>query len=194
MIDVLQQAFPNFPEEILVDWLCPRAQECGWPPALQLDGLPDDRWRALFRHKPISYWRELSWTKHDLQLSPYALNESSMKNISGIFEAAVLRFNNIYSDQISDLLPRFQSIVEYITDEGFLPRPPILLNINGQFDVVDGNHRLAALFFCQGLFNGCIPPSPSKPIKAHQPFWVGQPNHSMQRTVPLRGPAADFEH
>ena len=176
MIDALRRDLPNFPDEILFSWLAPAAKERGWPPTILGDGLPDSRWRALFRNKPLSAWKGIGWEKRKVQISPNSLNESSISNISGIFEAAVLLQQNCYSEGIRDLIPRFENVIKFITTNGVLPVPPILIEEGEKFDVVDGNHRLAAFFFCHGFFKIDPPREVRERLQSIQSFWIGKPD------------------
>jgi hypothetical protein len=193
MFDAIQNFLPNFPREVITDWLEPVARERGWPPFILPDGLPDQRWRLLFRSRPLSYWREIRWESTECPISFTSLDGSASANVYGIFEAAVLSVPNAYAQAIPDLQERFFRIAEHLKTTGRLPRPPVLVNTNGRFDVIDGNHRLAAFCFFSGQF-ACQPPTAAREcVNPNQTVWVGQSNQSFNPDPATRGRADSLQ-
>lgn len=45
ILEALKESLPNFPNEVLQDWLRPYAISEGWPPSDTLETLPEGRWR-----------------------------------------------------------------------------------------------------------------------------------------------------
>jgi hypothetical protein len=79
---------------------------------------------------------------------------------------------NMYTLFILDLKERIDRVAEHISKTGRIPRPPALLKRNDQFEVLDGNHRLAAYFYTYGYFN--IPINSAWEVRADddQEYWV----------------------
>jgi hypothetical protein len=83
--------------------------------------------------------------------------------------------HNLYSISITDLKPRINRITEYIATTGRLPRPPALLRTPAGYEVIDGNYRMAAYFYCYGYFNLPIEERLEATSSDIQDYWVGTP-------------------
>jgi hypothetical protein len=46
-VDDLKKDLPNFPDDVLADWLLPYANIIGWPPARDINEIPENRWKYL---------------------------------------------------------------------------------------------------------------------------------------------------
>ena len=135
-----------------------------------------------------------SWGVHTIG-SPRILNEVLIRR--GIFENLPtventtnnLEPTNIKSPLLSpkfvsipDLKQRFDSIVNYIRQNGKMPKAPILyLNDVKKYEIFDGNHRLSAYYYCYGYFNVDGDSNSMLKTQEDQTYWVA----SDQRTVGL---------
>lgn len=170
----LQRTLPNFPPPILEDWLLPYAQTAGWPPALDDISPPEGRWRYLLKIRPLGYWKSIRWTEVTKHLSIHQLEKSYQDISVQIVLGALKGQRNLYSDSIKDLPQRFNSIVTYLRENGNFPRPPVLLAEPSGLAVVDGNHRLAAYFYCYGYFKFEVSDDLLLKAKELQTYWRGE--------------------
>lgn len=131
---------PNFPDEVVRTWLYPLAKSAGWPPA------PFSRWDRILIHRPLSFWRSVDWEKRRVSLNQFSLERESLGRIQGLLDANVRDIQNIYAQQISNTGERFRRVVSYLQRHGRLPEPPVLFLRGFHYEVLDGNHRLAAYF------------------------------------------------
>jgi len=153
---LIKNDLPDFPDEVVQTWLLPLAKSAGWPPT------PLSRWDHILMHRPLSFWRSVEWEKRRVSLNQFSLEHESLRRIQGLLDANVRGVYNIYAQQISNTGQRFRRIVRYLQQHGSLPAPPVLLSGGFQYEVLDGNHRLAA-YFCVGA--SLLGPT----------CWVGQP-------------------
>ncbi len=69
---------PNFPEDVVEQFLLPFAEKLGWPPGgCQND--PSNRWKYLLLSNDLDYWRQLKWNKKTLKLTPHKLLPTDIK-------------------------------------------------------------------------------------------------------------------
>ncbi len=170
----IQASLTNFPDEIIEHWLLPFAETEGWPP-VEIDGTLTGRWRHLLGTQTnLDYWRNIEWKKEEIDLLPEDFNEASQKQVMQIIESAVFGIQNIMSLSIRDLKDRFNSIVTYFAQHGVFPIPPVLVIENGKYKLLDGNHRVAAYFYCAGYITKSPPQEIVLRTKLKQLAWVGK--------------------
>jgi hypothetical protein len=129
--------FPTFPTEIFSLWLDDRIKKNGWPPV----GL---EWDGFLFGESITYWQGLRWNERCISLSPSELGPKSLQIALQIMEAAMGR-KNLISMYIPNTTERFESCARYIAEQRTLPGKILLLEGPEGYDVVEGNHRVAAL-------------------------------------------------
>ena len=137
----IQDDVPNFPDEVIESWLVPMAESAGWPP------IPGSRWDRILLDRPLSFWKQMRWSKERVFLSSWFLTPESLEIIQGLIDANVDGVVNIYSDQIRNSKTRFTRILRYIRAHESLPVPPVLLKTGIQYRIADGNHRIAAWLY-----------------------------------------------
>jgi hypothetical protein len=178
VIDRLRKDLPNFPDEVLSDWLLPFVPNAGWPPAKSFEDRPMGRWADLLMGKPLTYWRGIQWSKVDRHVSAQQLDQPSIERVVNLALAAVRGDVNPWSVGIPNLKQRFDSVVEYILVHGSIPRSPTLVNTPLGLSIIDGNHRMAAYLYCYGYFKLDVPPGLQLKTNEIQTFWLGEPNLS----------------
>ena len=80
MFDTIKKDLPNFPNEVIRDWLEPLAkgQGLGWPPPEQ------SRWTKIFLNEPLDFWQNTIWNKEKINPKDLPLTEFSTEIISNI--------------------------------------------------------------------------------------------------------------
>lgn len=171
-LEDLKQSLPNFPDEVLADWLLPFASAEGWPPARDEESAPQGRWRFLLDDRPLRYWRSLSWAQVERHVSFDDLGIESRGIMVQIVLGAVAEQSNNYTDAIHNLRPRFWRVAEHIWHSGRLPKPPTLLAASDGLSILDGNHRMAAYLYCYGYFK--LDPGSELQLKTEeiQRYWI----------------------
>lgn len=169
----LKETLPEFPAEVLEDWLLPYANSEGWPPAKDNDSVPEGRWRFLLGGRTLSQLRNIKWQEQNRHLSIYELRADYQQICVDMVLGAIQGHVNLYSSSIKDLPERFHSILNYLREHGSLPKAPTLLSSPTGFQVLDGNHRLSAYFYGYGYFNLPVDDALMDKTAGTQRFWVG---------------------
>lgn len=173
MVRLIKDSLPNFPDEVIEDWLLPFAESEGWPPQLGYDGIPLERWRYLFGLRPFSFFQTLDWKKEYKHISIYEIVEKFQIVLFQIFEAAILGRQNEMSFGISNLKERFESVVRHIKTHGSMPKPPaLLLEKDNRYYIFDGNHRLSAYYYCCGYFKVNVESELILTKENKQNYWI----------------------
>jgi hypothetical protein len=175
IIEQVEEDLPNFPQDIIEQWMGYYAQSEGWPPA----DPPEGRWGDLLGNRGLSYWQGVEWHLETLSPEVIQLTPDCEDLIEQIKAAHAERAQNAYSEFMGEeARNRFHNIIWYLRNEGSLPCPPILLNHDGAYEILDGNHRVAAYQLWvnwkdQRPFQR--EPFPV-PLMDEVEFWVGYPN------------------
>jgi hypothetical protein len=168
---MLKEALPNFPDEVLEDWLLTYAKSEGWPPPLDSAGFPMARWRYLLGLRSLAELQALSWTLEERVLGLEELAAGQANKIVSLLKAAVKKERNEYS-AIGDSEARIARIVQHVKASGRLPKAPTLIDSGKGLEIMDGNHRVATYFF---LLSGAENGVPNTiPIIPAQTFWIGR--------------------
>lgn len=181
MKSAIQSLFPNFPDDIIDQWLLPYATKRGWPPQ-EVNGVLHGDWRYLLGTSTnLAYWKNIKWRFESVDLQINDLDNSSKDSVLQIISTAIFDIDTVMSRSICDLKERFNRIVSYFSEHGVFPVAPVLSRYNGQYKLMDGNHRVAAYFYCSGY----ITKSPAREIvlktRLKQSYWIGsEPNKRLQ--------------
>lgn len=130
--------FPNFPEEIFALWFDDRIRHNGWPPN-------GPEWAGFLCGRDVTTWQQVVWAKESVLIDPVALSTSAFECVKLIIEAALGGQDNVMARYIPDTKQRFSSSLSFIQKNGVPPGIVLLLAGVDGYDIIDGNHRIAAL-------------------------------------------------
>ena len=153
--------FPKMPEEIFTLWLDARIKRKGWPP----QGIV---WQGYLCGKTIDFWQKLNWTKQEVFLSKELIGRLSWPVLTQLINGNVNGANNVVMAYVEDSRERFAKIMAYAQANHNIPGTIILLKTGQQYEIVDGNHRLAALIWLQETFEA------RKKLIYPQAAWIGE--------------------
>jgi hypothetical protein len=162
---------PHWPDDVIQQWLLKlanRGADTGWPPPERLDG---HAWKYILGGRPLSWWKDVSWQLGDNDLEFDALSQASKRIVNQMIDAHINGVANVYST-MADSKTRFESASRYIAENGTLPKPLIVMRLNDGLSVIDGNHRTAALCYCQATADDILKNGGVAPMKSHQ-IWLG---------------------
>jgi len=135
---------PNFPRPVIEQWLG-HGVDWGWPPPFDKFGEPEGPWRRLLGDWGLEFLRGLRWTLERGALDPSKLGGEGHFTVK-IMVAA-------YEGKAGELMKgdngRIASLVDFIEKNGRLPASPVLHVRRDGLNVLDGCHRIAALFHVQ---------------------------------------------
>jgi hypothetical protein len=150
LLEQLKLSLPNFPHEVLNEWLLPFAKDKGWPPSEDNDTLPNNGWRYVLIKQPLSFWKEVKWSNEHCNFSINDFEENDKDAILQIIATAVLGAKTPLSIDMTNIKEGFDKLISYIKEHQTLPIPPVLLKTNNGYKILDGNHRIAAYFHLKG--------------------------------------------
>jgi hypothetical protein len=138
LLTSIRAAAPEWPPEATDCWLfeIAKGKDKGWP--------PNQNWYYVLGRRSFDQWLLVHWERRSLPLTRDIFSDMANRQISGII-GAMAGETNIYSNLYRSK-ERFQAQLGYVVHNGTYPRAPILMPSGGHFDIVDGNHRLAAYF------------------------------------------------
>ncbi|MGM0582956.1 MAG: hypothetical protein ACQETL_19925 [Bacteroidota bacterium] len=171
MFESIKKDLPYFPDQVIKDWLLPFAQDEGWPPTAE-------RWQYLLKEKNLDRWRSASWELKELDFSKLVLSPRCMASLYALVRAYTLGEDNEYSRALGERgKERFHIQLHYLIDYGVFPSPPVLIDHGEGLEIMDGNHRVAALCVWSQwkdnpVFIEKLAKNP-KFLRPLQPFWVG---------------------
>jgi hypothetical protein len=171
MIDEISNDLPNFPEEVVEQWLLPFAVDEGWPPE-------SERWKYLLNNTDLNYWREINWQLEEVNFSDISLSNSAKLQIQGLLDAYLNGVENEYWHSLGERgKDRFQFQLHQLIDYGVFLLPPVLVDHGDSYDIMDGNHRIAAYVAWQTLqlnekFVTMLGKNPVK-LNETQRIWIG---------------------
>ena len=131
----------NVPDDAVKVWLAPLADGgYGWPPPKSDGG----KWRCALLNKTLDYWQKTTWLRIEHPLDWRSISLGSRHSINGLIEAHISNVQNEYS-KIYNSAARFQNISTHMRLHGVLPQPAAMMQTFSGLEIIDGNHRLAAL-------------------------------------------------
>lgn len=142
----IQQDLPAFPAEMINEWLGPYVRSEGWPPNSPRDAVPTDRWQCLLGMRSVSYWASFTWMRAMITPTIEDIASDSSQTLVQLITGYVDGIPNIYTEQIPNGKQRFQSVLRYISENHAFPGLPVLATQESGYEVLDGNHRMAAYF------------------------------------------------
>jgi hypothetical protein len=173
----IQELFPNFPDDIIAQWLLPLAEKDGWPP-LEIDGvICDEKWKAyLGPHPSIDYWQNIEWVLKEIDLSYEDLGWASKSIVTQVVQSAILGVDRHTVERcIPGSRNTFLKAVSHLSQYGVYPKPPVLVFMDSKYEIVDGTHRISAFLYCAGLLKKVETPSKDIVLKLKpcQKMWLG---------------------
>lgn len=153
--DLARRDLASVPAEVFELWLDERISKHGWPPA-------GPAWEGALAGVGLDYLKSLRWVKEQLPLTPQDLGPRSLDRALRILDADVHGKRNQVANGIPDSARRFATMWEFIQSHGKLPAPLVLVSTFEGYEVVEGNHRVAAMLWCaaqkgtEGFFPGQV--------------------------------------
>ena len=81
---------PNFPEEVIKDWIEPFAKKYGWPPS-------GADWQGVLFGKSFEFWKTVTWEKKNLDLTKLTYSSDTLHINDQTKKAYVMKEKNFFS-------------------------------------------------------------------------------------------------
>jgi hypothetical protein len=165
----IKKDLPEWPDDLIEQWLLYFANEpdCGWPPP---EPLGTHRWAGLLGGKPLSWWKQVTWTMVTTRCGLDDLASKAKADVSDI----VTKFNAGQAD--SSTKKRVAQPWIYIRDNGTFPRPLVTMQRTDGMSLLDGAHRMAAFVLFQSLSDAELAKIEANRPPINQTVWRGQHN------------------
>jgi hypothetical protein len=62
----IKEQLPNWPDEVVGEWLLYFANDIGWPPP---EPFGQSRWGRILGNRPLSWWAEVTWERENVDCS-----------------------------------------------------------------------------------------------------------------------------
>jgi hypothetical protein len=162
----IKNDLPAWPDEIIKEWLLYLANrdDTGWPPP---DPLGSHPWTFILGHRPIPWWREVTWKKETVKCDPPGLSQQSRD----IVVTMITEIGNGTAD--AETKRRFQRATQYILDHAAFPKPVIAMKIPSGLSVLDGSHRMGAFCGAQLTSDSWFEKMKKKRAALDQEVWIG---------------------
>lgn len=135
------------PEEVFSSWIGEIIEVNGWPFCSIDDPYPHQIWANFFLGLPLAYWANAIWTQSSLQETREFLTPESARLVVDVGTHAMFGFPAFIGIQVANSAARVHAHRSFIERERRFPG--FLTGLNrgdGILHLVDGNHRLAALW------------------------------------------------
>ena len=152
MVDLatIKADLPDWPDQVIELWLLKlanRGADMGWPPPNPF-GTSD--WQYILADKPLSWWKQVTWKLLRRPRSRFSgrSHKNSRSIVNKMLDAHVNGKENIYSNDANSK-DRFVSAAQYIAENATVPQPLVGFDLADGLSVLDGNHRMTGLCYCQ---------------------------------------------
>lgn len=137
--------FPYMPDEIFDVWLQPIADDYGWPFKKSNESTKGTKWAGVFGDHNLDFWTSAKWSFRELVFSPELFTDFCQFRLKSIRKGFEEGIPTLWVG-VADTKERFRACADFIRANGAIPGSIIVLDRGGfGLDVVDGNHRVAAL-------------------------------------------------
>lgn len=134
----IKNDLPNFPDEVITDWLLPIANDIGWPPVTS-------RWNFILLDKPLDFWKTLTWEKKKSNLDKMTYTNDALAIYYGLKDAYLFDKDNMYWKDLGFKgRNKYFKALRHIFKYGTFPKPICLLKEISGYMIVDGCHRFTA--------------------------------------------------
>ncbi|WP_162925871.1 hypothetical protein [Isoalcanivorax indicus] len=173
IIKQVSKDLPNFPDDVINQWIGYYAESEGWPPPAPLEG----RWKGLLANRDLEYWSSLRWSKEALYPPSLVLTPNCNRLIQemiGFHEAGVPCPYSEFMGEEAKL--KLAKLLQYLRESGNLPCSPILIEKRGEHEIIDGNHRVVAYLLWGYWKDKEVFQKEPFPVPLNQAieFWVGR--------------------
>jgi hypothetical protein len=143
-------------------WLAPFIQEIGWSFTELSDDLSGTRWNVLLGGIRLYIWHQVIWSRLDVEFTKIEFNPFTAVAIKSIIDHCVHNLSTGTAN-LQNTKERFRVCTEFVRAHQTIPKPIVGIARKSQLEVLDGNHRIAALL------------SVGVPKDYKLPIWIAHP-------------------
>jgi hypothetical protein len=147
--------FPQMPDEVFDLWLRPEIERNGWPFSGEETVVADPAWAKYLRNHSPAFWRGVVWNRV-LQNIEWIPIEQRAKNVANQLAGFTRQFSETGfapPTLVPNSVEKVIALAAVTNTSGKIPKPLIFLIQGGEWWLMDGHHRLAALFTLENYEN-----------------------------------------
>lgn len=134
------------PDELFDMWLAPLIKSQGWPFTSTSDDLQSDNWKYyLGINHTLKQWTECEWELISIKLSSANFKHYTLQTVFDIITFAVKGIPTSTAN-LERTKERFLACASFYREHNTVPWPIVVYEFGKFIRVVDGYHRLAAIF------------------------------------------------
>ncbi len=139
-----REFFPKMPDEVFGMWLSPFLAKIEWPFTSTSDDFGQTRWKFLLGNIPLSVWFSGEWKRVDVDINSAPIGPMSILMANEIISHCTTNAQTMTAN-LQDTKERFRTCTSFVRENKTIPAPLITMLRGGYLEILDGNHRLAAL-------------------------------------------------
>lgn len=143
-----RKCFPQMPDELFNMWIKPEIESRGWPFGGDEAIVSDPAWAKYLRNLGPHFWRGVRWRRVSQAFITVPLEERA-KNIGRMLAEVGREFQETgiaKSTLVKNSPQKVAALAEVTSSCGQLPKPLVCLVQGQEWWLMDGHHRLGALF------------------------------------------------
>jgi hypothetical protein len=136
------------PDEVFDIWLRPEIDRVGWPFSGEETVVPDTTWAKYLRNHGPAFWRGVLWNRVAQDIEGIPL-EQRAKNIANQLAGFARQFSETGfapPTRVPDSVEKVLALAAVTNTSGKVPKPLIFFIQDGEWWLMDGHHRLAAMY------------------------------------------------
>lgn len=140
--------FPHMPDELFNMWIRPHIEFSGWPFRGDETVVSDPAWAKYLRNHPPSFWRGVQW-RFTSQAFIGVVIEQRAINVAyqlSEFGRQFIETGTAVRTPVKDSPKKVAAIATVLEKEMKFPKPLVCLVQGNEWWLMDGHHRLAAMF------------------------------------------------
>ena len=144
------------PDEVFNAWLAPLIEQIGWPFTSTNDSFGETRWKYLLARTSLSVWHTGSWRLANVDAKETLTDPMQEVMFRELIKSGV--GHDVASGaNLKDTEKRFKTCADFVRIHDTIPVPIVGVFCKGIFKILDGSHRLAALFHVKGFRSHIVP-------------------------------------
>lgn len=154
-----RKMLPKMPEEVFQIWIAPLIKTGGWP-FLSVASRSSGKWFNNLGGHSLQVVSKLDWHLQNLPGSLAGFSPDIPKRISLLaqqYSTGIQKFDRVVINGPA----RYRRALQYVVTHGNIPKPIVVIKGVRGMCILDGNHRMAAMF------------SAGKLPRTSFPAWVG---------------------
>lgn len=140
----MKALFPKMPDQVIEIWIAHGVDAYGWPFESVDQSLIGTTWDGFFGRRSLAFWANADWTLISLRVEEAIFHPDTVNRVRWIADNCTLGLKTPTTN-VENTQKRFWTAASFIRANGRLPCPVVATTSAEGIDIMDGNHRIAAL-------------------------------------------------